>query len=177
MSLGNWEVIWMAFKDFELIEDSIIAFFIDGLPAAFTIVNEKKDDGLIITPPTIDDLMLTLNSKPKNANDFVFAGIFSMPTIADSQRGPISQDLNFDWIYTVTAGSNESPDAKRKILFRKLSATLLLLDNCLNKQSFPFLTNGKMQVEVIPPSDVVDQTGRSKSALATGVKIKGTIKP
>ena len=167
----------MAFKDFELMESAIVDFFIAGLPAAFTTVNDAKADGLVIVPPTINDLMFTLNSRPVNANDFVLAGIFDMPTNADSQRGVISQDLNFDWIYTIATGSNEDSMAKRKILFRKLSATLLLLDNCLHKQHFPFMTNGKLLVEVIPPSDVVDQTGRAKAALATGIKIKGTIKP
>ncbi len=167
----------MAFKDFELMESAIVDFFIAGLPEAFAVVSDTKADGLVIVPPTIDDLMFTLNSRPVNANDFVLAGIFDMPVSADLRRGEIAQDLNFDWIYTISTGSNEDPQAKRKILFRKLSATLLLLDRCLHKQNFPFLTNGKIAIEVIPPSDVVDQTGRAKAAMATGVKLKGTIKP
>ena len=167
----------MGYKDFEVIENSLIAFFVAGLPDAFTIINDEKLDGLIITPPTTEDLLLTINSRPVNTSNYVIAGISSMPASADSGRGAVSQDLVFDWIYTIAIGSNEDAQEKRKILFRKLSGTLLLLTECLHKQSFYGLKNGRMLIEVITPSDVVDGSGRPQSAMAAGVKLTGVLKP
>lgn len=166
----------MGFKNFEGIEASFIKFFVDNLPASFNHINTFYNDGLIITPPTDKDIQLSLISAPANTENPVLTGIFDTLTGADSGRGKLATNFKFRWIHLLPIGNNNDTQAKRKILFRQLSAILLTIDNCLQTSGFDGVSNSGISVTSLTPTQAVDDTGKPINALASGIILEGVIK-